>query len=121
MRAMASVLVSFTVILLIAVSQIVTAEAPVSSVPQVFRITNLLRTIDLTQTLVRETTSAAILNTDTEPQSEYYFPVDQAYTPNLALVTAENRKTKQSLKIEKDSQYTNEYVTLDLLRSKHIH
>jgi len=121
MRAMASVLVSFAVVLLIAANQVVTAETPVSSVPQVFRITNLLRTIDLTQTLVRETTSAVILNTDTEPQSEYYFPVDQAYTPNLALVTAENRKTKESLKIENDSQYTNEYVTLDLLRSKQIH
>ncbi|KFH67387.1 hypothetical protein MVEG_06121 [Podila verticillata NRRL 6337] len=108
MPAVASVLVTFVGVLLFAVSQVAIAEALVSSVPQVFRITNLLRTIDLTQTLVRETTSAAILNIGTELQSEYYFPVDQAYTPNLALITAENRKTKESLEIEKDSQYTNE-------------
>ncbi|KAG0021967.1 proteasome regulatory particle base subunit [Podila clonocystis] len=103
MQAMSSVFV----VLLLAASKVATAETPVSSVPQVFRITNLLRTIDLTQTLVRETTSAAILNTGTEPQSEYYFPVDQAYSPNLALITAENRKTKESLEIEKDRQHTN--------------
>lgn len=109
MQAMASVFVSLLALLL-ATSLVATAEAPVASVPQVLRITNLLRTIDLTQTLVRETTSAAILNTGTEPQSEYYFPVDQAYLPNLALIMAENRKTKESLEIEKDGQYTNEYV-----------
>ncbi|KAG0360606.1 proteasome regulatory particle base subunit [Podila minutissima] len=107
MQAMASVFVSLLALLL-ATSLVATAEAPVASVPQVLRITNLLRTIDLTQTLVRETTSAAILNTGTEPQSEYYFPVDQAYLPNLALIMAENRKTKESLEIEKDGQYTND-------------
>ncbi|KAG0094087.1 proteasome regulatory particle base subunit [Podila epicladia] len=104
---MASVFVSLTVLLL-ATSLVATEEAPVASVPQVFRIINLLRTIDLTQTVVRETTSAAILNIGTEPQSEYYFPVDQAYLPNLSLITAENRKTKESLEMEKDEQYTND-------------
>lgn len=104
MQVMASVFVSLAVLLA------TTAEAPASSVPQVFRITNLLRTIDLTHSLVRETTSAAILNTGTEPRSEYYFPVYQPHSPHLALITAENRKTKESLEIEKDGQYTNEYV-----------
>ncbi|KAG0339984.1 proteasome regulatory particle base subunit [Podila horticola] len=107
MQVMASVFVSLAVLLL-ATSQVATAEAPVSSVPQIFRITNLLRTIDLTHSLVRETTSAAILNTGTEPRSEYYFPVYQSYSPHLALITAENRKTKESLEIEKDGQYTND-------------
>ncbi|CAO3568941.1 unnamed protein product [Mortierella alpina] len=74
-------------------------------VPQVLKITNLLRTLDLSKPLVREITSAAVLNIVQEDVHEYYFPVDQAYTANLAHIWAENRKTKEALEVIKDPEF----------------
>ncbi|KAF9942859.1 proteasome regulatory particle base subunit [Mortierella alpina] len=74
-------------------------------VPQVLKITNLLRTLDLSKSLVREITSAAVLNIAQEDVNEYYFPVDQAYTANFAHITAENRKTKEVLEVTKDPEF----------------
>lgn len=75
------------------------------SVPQVLKITNLLRTLDLSKPLVREITSAAVLNIVQEDVNEYYFPVDQAYSANLAHISAENRKTKETLEVTKDPEF----------------
>ncbi|KAG0201221.1 proteasome regulatory particle base subunit [Mortierella sp. GBA30] len=74
-------------------------------VPQMFKITNLLRTLDLSKPLIREITSAAVLNIAQEDVTEYYFPVDQAYASNLAYISAENRKTKEALEIIKDPEF----------------
>ncbi|KAF8926877.1 dolichyl-diphosphooligosaccharide--protein glycosyltransferase subunit 1 [Dissophora ornata] len=74
-------------------------------VPQVFKITNLLRTLDLSRPLIREITSAALLNIAQEDATEYYYPVDQAYTSHLAHISAENRKTKEALEVIKDPEY----------------
>jgi oligosaccharyltransferase complex subunit alpha (ribophorin I) len=74
-------------------------------VPQVLKITNLLRTLDLTKPVIREITSSALQNIAEESVSEYFFPIDSGYEENLALITAENRKTKESLSITRDPDY----------------
>ncbi|KAF9130180.1 proteasome regulatory particle base subunit [Mortierella sp. 14UC] len=81
------------------------SEQDVPIVPQSFKITNLLRTVDLSKPIIREITSAAVQNTAEQDQTEYYFPVDQAYSDNLAFITAENRKTKEVLEVIKDEKY----------------
>ncbi|KAG0327144.1 dolichyl-diphosphooligosaccharide--protein glycosyltransferase subunit 1 [Podila humilis] len=81
------------------------SEADVPLVPQNLKITNLLRTLDLTRPLIREITSAAIQNIAEESVQEYYFPLDQTYLSNLAYISAENRKTKEALELVKDDKY----------------
>ncbi|KAG0019695.1 proteasome regulatory particle base subunit [Podila clonocystis] len=81
------------------------SENDVPIVPQNIKITNLLRTLDLSRPLIREITSAAIQNIAEEDVNDYYFPVDQTYMSNLAHITAENRKTKETLELVKDEQY----------------
>lgn len=82
------------------------SEQDVSIVPQTFKITNLLRTLDLSKPIVREITSAAVQNIHVDQnQTDYYFPVDQAYSDKLAFITAENRKTKEVLEVTKDEQF----------------
>lgn len=88
------------------------SENDVPIVPQNIKITNLLRTLDLSRPLVREITSAAIQNIAEEDVKDYYFPVDHAYMSNLAYITAENRKTKEALELVKDEQYLDGYVLL---------
>ncbi|KAG0319623.1 proteasome regulatory particle base subunit [Dissophora globulifera] len=77
----------------------------IPSVPQTLKITNLLRTLDLSRPLIREITSAAILNTGQEDATVYYHPVDQVYTTHLAHISAENRKTKEALEVIKDTEF----------------
>ncbi|KAI1306964.1 proteasome regulatory particle base subunit [Mortierella claussenii] len=104
-----------TILVSLVLSSVATAQddalhaEDVPAVPQVFKITNLLRTLDLSKPLIREITSAAVLNIAQEAVSDYYFPVDQGYTQNLAFITAENRKTKEQLEITKDTEYADGY------------
>ncbi|KAF9926629.1 proteasome regulatory particle base subunit [Linnemannia zychae] len=81
------------------------SEQDVPIVPQTWKITNLLRTLDLSKPIIREITSAAVQNTGEQHQTDYYFPVDQAYSDNLAYISAENRKTKEALEVTKDEVY----------------
>ncbi|KAG0229264.1 dolichyl-diphosphooligosaccharide--protein glycosyltransferase subunit 1 [Actinomortierella wolfii] len=71
-------------------------------IKQNVRITNLLRTLDLTTSIMRETTSAALLNIAEEDVNDYFFPLDMFYTSSLANIEAENRKTKEKLEVVKD-------------------
>lgn len=88
------------------------SEKDVPIVPQTFKITNLLRTLDLSKPIIREITSAAIQNTHADQdQTDYYFPVDQAYSDNLAFISAENRKTKEALEVTKDEQFYDAYAS----------
>ena len=82
------------------------SDADIPTVPQTLKITNLLRTLDLSKPLIREITSAALQNIATEDISEYYVPIDQAYTDHLAHISAENRKTKETLLVTKDEKHT---------------
>jgi oligosaccharyltransferase complex subunit alpha (ribophorin I) len=86
------------------------SDEDVPIVPQVIKITNLLRTLDLSKPLIREITSAAIQNIASEDVTEYYFPVDQAYMDHLAYISAENRKTKEILQVTKDPEHYDPYV-----------
>ncbi|KAF9101425.1 proteasome regulatory particle base subunit [Mortierella sp. GBA35] len=81
------------------------SEEDVPMVPQTFKITNLLRTLDLSKPVIREITSAAVQNTADNDVTDYYFPVDQVYSSNLAFISAENRKTKEVLQVTKDQDF----------------
>lgn len=81
------------------------SEQDVPIVPQTLKITNLLRTLDLSKPIIREITSAAVQNTAEQDVIDYYFPVDQAYADNLAFISAENRKTKEALEVTKDDEF----------------
>jgi oligosaccharyltransferase complex subunit alpha (ribophorin I) len=74
------------------------------------KITNLLRTLDLSKPRIREITSAAVQNIGTENATEYYHPIDQVYFERLSHITAENRKTKESLEIARDDEIFYQYV-----------
>jgi oligosaccharyltransferase complex subunit alpha (ribophorin I) len=60
--------------------------------PQVFKQSNLLRTIDLTKPYAREIIAAVVENISKQPQSEFYLPVDKATLPKLSYVEARNKK-----------------------------
>ncbi|KAI5847764.1 Ribophorin I [Morchella snyderi] len=60
--------------------------------PQVFKQSNLLRTIDLTKPYAREIIAAVVENISEQPQSEFYLPVDKATLPKLSYVEARNKK-----------------------------
>ncbi|KAI8350098.1 Ribophorin I [Mortierella sp. GBAus27b] len=77
-------------------------EKTTIELPTELKITNLLRTLDLSKPRVREITSVAVQNAGTEDATAYYFPLDQIYVESLALITAENRKTKEVLEVTRD-------------------
>ncbi|KAF9420483.1 proteasome regulatory particle base subunit [Podila epigama] len=105
MRAMAQVFA-----LLVLAHLALVAAAVSSPMPQDLKVTNLLRTVDLTKQVVREIVSAAVTNFGTEPVSEYYYPIDRSLSVHMAHITAENRKTKDRLEIIDDERYDNAEV-----------
>lgn len=60
--------------------------------PQVFKHSNLLRTIDLTRPYARETIAAVVENLSKIPQSEYYLPVSKETLPKVSYVEARDKK-----------------------------
>ncbi|KAG0044658.1 proteasome regulatory particle base subunit [Gryganskiella cystojenkinii] len=102
----ASLLISTAVIVSAEDDHVNWSDEDIPSVPQTLKITNLLRTLDLSKSLIREVTSAALQNIATEAVSEYYVPLDQAYSDHIAYITAENRKTKEILHVTKDEKYS---------------
>ncbi|KAF9433630.1 dolichyl-diphosphooligosaccharide--protein glycosyltransferase subunit 1 [Entomortierella beljakovae] len=96
-------------------------EDVIPNVPQVFKITNLLRTLDLSKPVIREITSSALLNIAEESVTDYYFPVDVIFDDQLSIITAENRKTKEALVVSKDSEYTDgEYQYYKIVLSEPV-
>src|SRR5687767_10560998 len=60
--------------------------------PNVFQITNLLRTVDLTKPYIRETIAAVVENSSNEPQSEFYVPFPKEVIPKISYVNAKDKK-----------------------------
>lgn len=56
--------------------------------PQVFKNSNLLRTIDITKPYVRETVAMVIDNISKEPQAEYYVPIPKGIIENISYLEA---------------------------------
>ena len=56
--------------------------------PQVFKNSNLLRTIDITKPYVRETVAMVIDNISKEPQAEYYVPIPKGIVENISYLEA---------------------------------
>lgn len=62
--------------------------------PQVFKNTNLLRTVDLSKPYSREVVAIIVENTSEQPQSEYYVPLDRVQAERVSYVEARNKKVE---------------------------
>ena len=62
------------------------------SPPQVYKNTNLLRTIDITKGYVRDTVAVIIENTSDSPQTEYYVPVPKEEASAISYFEAKDKK-----------------------------
>ncbi|CAG8533365.1 13020_t:CDS:2 [Ambispora leptoticha] len=71
------------------------------NVPQYWRNSNILRTIDLTSPIVRETTVIIAQNVHDDLIGEYYFPVKEKLDKHLAWIEAKERKTDVVFDVEK--------------------
>lgn len=60
--------------------------------PQVYRNTNLLRTVDLSKPYSREVVAVIVENTSDEPQSEYYVPLAREQAGNVSYLKARDKK-----------------------------
>ena len=60
--------------------------------PQVFKNSNLLRTIDLSRPYVRETTAVVVENVSEEPQTEYYVPFARDVVTKISSIEARDKK-----------------------------
>ncbi|GBC04040.1 hypothetical protein RclHR1_05490003 [Rhizophagus clarus] len=59
------------------------------------------RTIDLTSSIVRETTSFAAQNIYNESIGEYYYPIPKEWDEHLSFIEVKERKTEQYFEVEK--------------------
>lgn len=67
-----------------------------------FKNIKTIRTIDLRSTVVREDIGIRAENIDSQPQSEYYVPLPEAYDEKVALFTASLKVgSKDNLPVEK--------------------
>lgn len=65
---------------------------PTFSPPQVFRHTNLLRTVDLSKSYIRTTLAAIVENVSEKPQDVYYLPVEKEVLGRVTNIDARDRK-----------------------------
>ncbi|RIB10885.1 Ribophorin I [Gigaspora rosea] len=79
---------------------LVTADA-LPHVPQYWRNTNMVRTIDLSSYVVRESIAIASQNVHTEPVGEYYFPIPDGLSEHLAYIEVKEKKTDKVFEVEK--------------------
>ncbi|EWC46480.1 hypothetical protein DRE_04203 [Drechslerella stenobrocha 248] len=80
--------VSFCATLLLAASHLGSSL----TVPQVFKNTNLLRTIDASKGYVKETIAVIIENTSDKPQTEYYLPFSVPGSSAVSYVECKDKK-----------------------------
>lgn len=78
----------FTLLLLITLSSSVLAV-----IPQSYRHTNLLRTIDLTKPYIRDSTALILENTSNTTQSDYYWGIPLSLVPKLSYLEVKEKKT----------------------------
>jgi oligosaccharyltransferase complex subunit alpha (ribophorin I) len=70
-------------------------------VPQYWKNTNMLRTIDLTSPVVRIATSVVAQNIHNESIGEYYYPIPEEWNKHLSYIEVKERKTEQVFEVEK--------------------
>lgn len=74
-------------------SQVSDQSLPAGFVPpQVFKNVNLVRTINLDKGYPRETVNVVIENIDSQPQEEYYLPVDLSVAPYVSAIDVRDKK-----------------------------
>src|SRR4051794_25032564 len=71
------------------------------NVPQHWRNTNMLRTIDLTSPIVRVATSVVAQNIHNESIGEYYYPIPEEWDEHLSYIEVKEKKTEQSFEVER--------------------
>ncbi|KAJ6260629.1 dolichyl-diphosphooligosaccharide--protein glycosyltransferase subunit 1 [Drechslerella dactyloides] len=86
-------------------------------VPQVFKNTNLLRTIDASKAYIRETIAVIIENTSDKPQTEYYLPLSVPGSSAVSFVECKDKKEGTPCKaepVEDSSDYPVKYYKITL-------
>ena len=70
--------------------------------PQVFKNTNLVRTINLEKGYIRETINLVIQNIDSSPQSEYFIPFNSETIGKVGGLEVRDRKdaSKPAFRVE---------------------
>lgn len=81
--------------------------------PQVFKHSNLLRTIDLTRPYARETIAAVIENVSKVPQSEYYLPISKETLPKVSYVEARDKKGTGDMFVVTPVEFNEQRYMLD--------
>jgi hypothetical protein len=108
MRSFYKLLYSFLAFIVLTTCLVYKASANVNAlitppfnVPQKWKNTNMLRTIDLTSSVVRESTSVVAQNIHNESIGEYYYPIPKEWDEHLSFIEAKERKTEQLFEVEK--------------------
>ncbi|RPB03159.1 Ribophorin I [Choiromyces venosus 120613-1] len=91
--------------------------------PQVFKNSNLLRTIDITKPYVRETIAMVIDNISKEPQAEYYVPIPKGIVENISYLEARGEDGPHVVNLavfnpESETQYYRVLLNAPLLAGK---
>lgn len=70
--------------------------------PQVFKNTDLVRTVNLEKSYVKESINLVIENIDSNPQSEYYIPFDSETISKVGGLEVRDRKdaSKPAFKVD---------------------
>ncbi|KAF3914773.1 hypothetical protein ABW20_dc0100783 [Dactylellina cionopaga] len=76
-------------------------------IPQVYKNTNLLRTIDASKAYIKETIAVIIENTSDKPQTEYYLPFSVPGSSAVSYVECKDKKEGTPCKAEAVDDSTN--------------
>ncbi|PKY53301.1 Ribophorin I [Rhizophagus irregularis] len=108
MRSLYKFLYSFLAFIVLVTCLIYTASANVNAiisppfnVPKNWKNTNMLRTIDLTSSIVRETTAVVAQNIHNESIGEYYYPIPKEWDEHLSFIEVKEKGTAQFFEVEK--------------------
>ena len=63
-----------------------------TSIPQLFQLTNLLRTIDLTKPYVRDSTALVLENISNSTQTHFLWAIPRETAPHLSYLEAKEKK-----------------------------
>ncbi|EPS37859.1 hypothetical protein H072_8424 [Dactylellina haptotyla CBS 200.50] len=87
------------------------------TVPQVYKNTNLLRTIDASKAYIKETVAVIIENTSDKPQTDYYLPFSVPGSSAVSYVECKDKKENTPCKaeaVDDNSDYPLKYYKITL-------
>ena len=83
---------SVFLVLLVSLASLVWA----TSIPQLFQLPNLLRTIDLTKPYLRDSTALVLENISNFTQTDFFWPIPLAVAPKLSYFEVKEKRAGAS-------------------------